>query len=61
MLSSSGLAKEGVKGVISSTDSLVRRHLAVGLDTMLETVELPAGISDLNTGLSSVDRNTLTL
>ena len=61
MLSSSGLAKEGVEGVISATNSLVRRHLAVGLDAVLETVELPASISNLDTGLSSVDRDTLTL
>ena len=61
MLSSSGLAKEGVEGVVSATNSLVRRHLAVGLDAVLETVELPAGISNLDTGLSSVDRDTLTL
>ena len=61
MLSSSSLAKEGVEGVISAADGLVGRHLAVRLDTVLETVELPAGISDLDTGLSSVDRDTLTL
>ena len=57
----SSLAKEGVEGVVSTADSLVRRHLTVGLDTVLETVELPAGISYLDTGLSDVDRDTLTL
>ena len=61
MLSGSSLAKEGVEGVISATDCLIGRHLSVRLDTVLETVELPAGIPNLDTGLSSVDRNTLTL
>ena len=55
------LAEERIKGVISSPDSLVRWHLAVWLDTVLQTVELPACVSDLDTGLSDVDRNTLTL
>ena len=59
MLSSSSLAKEGVKGVISATDGLVGRHLAVRLDTVLETVELPAGITNLATGLANVDGDTL--
>ena len=61
MLSSASLAKEGVERIVSATDSLVRRHLSVGLDAMLKTVELPAGISNLDTGLSNVDRDTLTL
>ena len=29
------------------------------LNAMLEAVEFPAGISDLNTGLTNVDRNAL--
>jgi len=35
-------------------------HLAVGLDAMLQAVELPAGISDLDTGLADVDGDHLT-
>ena len=61
VLSRPSLAEERIEGVVSSPNSFVRGHLAVGLDAVLQTVELPAGISDLNTGLSSVDRNTLTL
>ena len=30
-------------------------HLAIGLDAVLQAVELPAGISDLDTGLADVD------
>ena len=38
VLASASLAKEGVKGIVSATDSLVRRHLAVRLDTVLKTI-----------------------
>jgi hypothetical protein len=30
-------------------------HLAIGLDAVLQAVELPAGVSDLDTGLADVD------
>ena len=55
------LAEESVEGVVPASDSLVRGHLAVWLDTVLQTVELPAGIANLHTGLSNVDRDALTL
>ena len=50
-----GLREEGVEGIITATDGLVGRHLAIRLDTMFETEELPAGVTDLNTGLTDVD------
>jgi hypothetical protein len=59
VLSSSGLGEEGVEGIIASSDSLVRRHLAVRLDSVLEAVKLPAAVSGLDTGLSHVDGDTL--
>ena len=34
---------------------LVGRHLPIGLDAVLEAVELPAGVADLATGLPDVD------
>eukprot|EP00954_Amorphochlora_amoebiformis_P029456 1393183-Amorphochlora_amoeboformis.AAC.1 len=33
---------------------IVFRHLAIGLDTMLEAVKLPASITDLDTGLTKL-------
>jgi len=60
VLSSSSLAEEGVEGVISTSDGLVRGHLTVGLDTVLQAVEFPAGITNLDSGLSNVDRDTFT-
>ena len=59
VLSASGLGEEGLEGVIS--EGLVRGHAAIGLDSMLEAVELPTGVSNLDSGLADMDRDTLTL
>ena len=61
VLASTSLAKEGVEGVIPATDRLVGGHLAIRLDTVLQAVQLPAGIADLNAGLANVDTDALTL
>ena len=61
VLASSGLTEEGVEGVVTTSDGLVTWHLTIRLDTVLETVQFPAGITDLDTGLSDVDRDTFTL
>lgn len=39
----------------------VAGHLAIRLDAMLETVELPAGVPHLDTSLAYMDRNAFTL
>lgn len=61
MLAGSSFAEEGIERVVSTPDGLVGWHLAVGLDAVLQTVQLPAGIADLNTGLANVDRNAFPL
>jgi len=60
VLACAGLAEEGVEGVVSTSDGLVRRHLAIRLDPVLQAVQLPAGIADLHSGLTNVDRDTFT-
>jgi hypothetical protein len=55
VLSSSSLREEGVESIISSTDGLIGGHLTVRLDTVLEAEELPAGVTNLDTGLSDMD------
>ncbi len=60
MLSSSSFSKEGGEGVITA-HQLVRGHVAIGLDSMLKAVELPAGIANLATGLANMDGDTFTL
>ena len=54
MLPSSGLAEEGVEGVIPTSYALIRGHLTVRLDAMLQTVEFPTRVTDLDSGLSNV-------
>ncbi|KAA8579442.1 hypothetical protein FQN60_006535 [Etheostoma spectabile] len=61
MFASSGLTEEGVEGVVSSSDGLVTGHLAVGLDAMLQAVELPACIAYLGSSLANMDGDTFTL
>ena len=61
VLSSSSLTEEGVEGIVSSTDGLVTGHLSVRLDPMFQAVKLPAGIANMDTSLTDVDGDTLTL
>ena len=61
VLPSSSLTEEGVEGIISSSQSFVTGHLSIRLDPMLQTVEFPAGIANLDTGLTNVDGDTLAL
>merc|ERR1712080_289011 len=57
MLASAGFSEESCEGFVP--ESLVRRHVAIGVDAMLEAVELPAGVTDLATSLANVDGDTL--
>ena len=61
VLSSASLAEEGVEGVVATSDGLVTGHLAIRLDSVLQAVQFPAGVADLDSGLSDVDRDALTL
>jgi len=55
VLSSTSLTEEGVEGIITTTDGLVRWHLSVWLDSVLEAEEFPTGVTDLDTGLTDVN------
>ena len=55
VLTGTSLREEGVESVISTSDGLVRGHLTVRLDSVLEAVEFPAGITNLDTSLTDVD------
>ena len=61
VLSGTSLGEEGVESIITTSDGLVRWHLSIRLDAVLQTVELPAGVPDLTAGLANVDTDTLTL
>ena len=49
------LSKEGVERVVRDADGLVGGHLPIGLDAVLEAIELPTSISHLGAGLANVD------
>ena len=55
------LGKEGVERVVGDADGLVRGHLAVGLDAVLQAIELPASVPHLATGLAHVDGDAFPL
>jgi len=55
VLTLTSLGEEGVKGIITTTNGLIGRHLTIGLNTVLEAEKLPALVTDLDTLLSDVD------
>jgi len=57
VLTSTGLGEEGVEGIVTTTDGFIGWHLTVRLDSVLEAEKLPAGVTDLDTGLTDVDGN----
>ena len=59
VLAGTSLGEEGVEGVVTTTDGLVRWHLTIRLDTVLKTEEFPAGVTDLDTTLTDVNTDDL--
>ena len=59
VLSGTSLREEGVEGIIATTDSFVRWHLTIRLNSVLETEEFPASVTDLNTSLTNVNGDNL--
>lgn len=59
VLSGTSLREEGVEGIIATTDSFVGWHLTIRLNSVLETEEFPAGVTDLNTSLTNVNGDNL--
>jgi len=55
MFASTGLTEEGVEAIVSTSDSFIGWHLTIRLNAMFQTVQFPAGITNLYTSLSNVD------
>jgi len=55
VLSGGGLAEEGVEGVVTGGGSLGGGHVTIGADSVLQAVEFPAVVTDLDTGLTEMD------
>jgi hypothetical protein len=58
VLSGLSLTEESVEGVVGHTDGLVGSHVTIGADSMLKAVQLPAVVTDLDTGLTQMDGDT---
>jgi len=56
MFSTTSFGEECLERIVS--ESLVRGHAAIRLDTMLQAVELPTGVSNLTTGLTDMNGDT---
>jgi hypothetical protein len=55
VLTSTSLGEEGVESIITTTNGFVGWHLTIWLDSVLKAEELPAGVTNLDTGLTDVD------
>jgi len=55
VLTSTSFGEEGVESIITTTDSLIRGHLTIRLDTVFQTEEFPTGVTDLDTTLTNMD------
>jgi hypothetical protein len=54
----SSLTEESVERVITTSNSLVTGHLTIGLNTVLQAVQLPAGVAHLDSGLADMYTDT---
>jgi len=55
VFSSTSFTEEGVESIITTTNSFVRWHLTIRLDTVFKAEEFPASVTDLDTALTDVD------
>mgnify|MGYP003573970617 CR=1 FL=1 len=60
MLTSTSLREKGVERIISSTNSLVRGHLSIRLDSVFKAIKFPASVSSLDTSLTDMNRKAFT-
>ena len=55
------LTEEGVECIVLLAGGGITRHHTIGLDPVLQAVQLPAGVTHLDSGLADMDRDTFTL
>jgi hypothetical protein len=60
VFTSTSFGEKGVESIITTTDGLIGRHLTIRLDTVFQTEQLPAGVTDLDTGLTDMDTKSFT-
>ena len=59
VFSSTSLGEKGVEGIITTTNSFIRWHLSIRLNSMFKAEQLPTGITYLNTSLTNVNGDNL--
>jgi hypothetical protein len=57
VLAGTSFTEEGVEGIITTTDGLIGGHLAIGLNTVFQAEQFPAGVTHLDTGLTNMNTN----
>ena len=55
------LRKEGAEGVVDDALGLAGGHGAIGQDAVLQAIQLPARVADLNARLAHVDADAFSL
>jgi hypothetical protein len=55
VFASTSFGEKRIERIVTTTDGLIGRHLAIRLDTMLKAVQFPTGITNLNTGLTKMN------
>jgi hypothetical protein len=55
VVSGGGLTEEGVERFVDTARGIIRGHGTVGRDSMLEAVQLPTVVTDLDAGLAQMD------
>ena len=61
VFASSSFREESVERVVTSSKGFITWHLTIRLDSMFQTVKLPASIAHLATGLANVDGDAFPL
>lgn len=61
MLSGSTLIEEGAMTIISIANDLATVHLPIWLDPVFQAIQLPAGVADLDSSLTNMNGDALTL
>jgi hypothetical protein len=60
VFASTSFREKGVESIITSTNSFVRGHLTIRLDTVLQAEKLPAGVTNLDTSLVNMNTDGFT-
>lgn len=61
MFARAGFAEKCVEAVRLDADGRIARHYTIGLDAVLQAVELPAGVAHLDASLANMNADAFSL